>query len=95
LAYRIGTEGARDRILLGRALTMDALVDLPLEGALPVLPLSGGDLIAMGLPAGPLVARTLQRLEREWVGAGFPPPDQTRSTALRLVESALRDAQKS
>ncbi|WP_443970161.1 CCA tRNA nucleotidyltransferase [Sphingobium sp. CR28] len=95
LAYRIGTEGARDRILLGRALTMDALTDLPVEGALPVLPLSGGDLIAMGLPAGPVVARTLQRLEREWTEAGFPPPDQTRSLALRLVEESLREAQKS
>ena len=95
LAYRIGTESARDRILLGRALTMDALGNLPVDGALPVMPLSGGDLIAMGLPAGPLVARTLQRLEREWIEAGFPPPDQTRSVALALVGEALREAQKS
>ena len=38
----------------------------------PRLPVSGGDLIARGLAAGPMVAATLQAIEREWVRAAFP-----------------------
>ena len=38
----------------------------------PRLPISGGDLIGRGLQAGPIVARTLQAIERRWVEQGFP-----------------------
>jgi poly(A) polymerase len=95
LAYRIGTESARDRILLGRALNPEALAALPTDGQVPVLPLSGGDLIAMGLTAGPLVARTLQTLEDMWVESGFPDARETRALAGQLVRGALREAQNS
>jgi poly(A) polymerase len=38
----------------------------------PRLPISGGQLIKRGVAQGPLVARTLQAIERQWVAAGFP-----------------------
>ena len=69
LAYWIGTECAQDRLLLaGRAQDATQLTDWPV----PRLPISGGQLIKRGVPQGPLVAKTLHAIERDWVGAGFP-----------------------
>jgi len=73
LAYRIGLEGAVDRLLLAgteQSLAAD-LADL--DGwKKPQLGLGGGDLIAMGVPAGPDVSRILQAIEAEWAASGFP-----------------------
>lgn len=92
LAYEIGAEEAVDRLLLeGRT-----DLDLPslLEWKRPKLPVSGGDLIAMGLTAGPAVARTMQAIEREWVRTGFPGDKaEARAIARRHVDQALRGAQ--
>jgi poly(A) polymerase len=63
------------------------------DWTVPRLPLSGGDLIAMGLKAGPQVARTLQALERRWVAEGFPDAVRTRALAAQLVAEALRSSQ--
>jgi poly(A) polymerase len=89
LAYRIGTDSAVDRLLLAGE-PVEAL-----DGWQPPrLPLTGGDLIAMGLEAGPQVARTLQEVEREWVEAGFPAGrDAVRAIARRHVDQALRSRQ--
>jgi len=38
----------------------------------PRLPVTGGQLIKRGVPQGPLVAKSLQAIERAWVEAGFP-----------------------
>lgn len=92
LAYRTGIPAALDRILLGRALS---LADTSrLEGwVAPKLPLSGGDLIAMGLTAGPLVAKALQEVERQWIASGFPREAQTRALADQILVSLLRATQ--
>jgi len=92
LAYALGTESAIDRILLGRAFSPARAVAL-MDWDAPKLPLSGGDLIAMGLTAGPQVARTLQALERSWIAAGFPAADETREMARQMVAAALRSSQ--
>ena len=78
LAYRLGREGALDRLLLAGA-------DItPLEGwDIPVFPLKGGDIVAAGIKAGPEVARTLQAVEARWIAEGFP--DRVR------VEAILRE----
>jgi len=69
LAYWIGAESAQDRLLLaGRPGHAAALRDWPV----PRLPVTGGQLIKRGVPQGPLVAKTLQAIERQWVDAGFP-----------------------
>jgi poly(A) polymerase len=92
LAYRLGAEEAVDRILLGDG---DAGAVAALAGwQRPRLRVGGGDLIAMGLEAGPVVARTLQSIEREWAGAGFPPEAAAqRAIARRHVDQALRERQ--
>ena len=72
LAYRLGKECAADRLLLaGRAAEAAAIVGW----TAPRLPISGGGLIELGLPEGPIVARTLKQIEERWIEAGFPTGD--------------------
>ena len=84
LAYAIGTEGAIDRLLLAGEDPAGLRDWQP-----PRLPLSGGELIGMGLTAGPEVARTLQAVERAWVEAGFPNREAARAIARAMVGEAL------
>jgi poly(A) polymerase len=85
LAYRLGSECAADRLLLaGRAADAAAIS----TWKAPRLPISGGALIARGLVAGPIVARTLRRIEADWLEAGFPDGEALD----RIVAEALRDA---
>jgi poly(A) polymerase len=92
LAYRIGADEAADRILLGDG---DARAAAALAGwQRPRLRIGGGDIIAMGLEAGPAVARTLQAIEGEWAEAGFPPEGAAqRAIARRHVDQTLRERQ--
>ena len=88
LAYEIGSAEAIDRFLLqGRTEPFVAA----LEGwRRPTLPIGGGDLIAMGLPQGPMVARTLKQVEQAWARAGFPGEEDARALAQAAVDQALR-----
>ncbi|HET9428451.1 MAG TPA: CCA tRNA nucleotidyltransferase [Allosphingosinicella sp.] len=92
LAYRIGSEQAVDRFLLHAD-------DRPPLAALqtwkhPRLPVGGGDLIAMGLPAGPAVAKALQAVEEDWVRSGFSENrEEVLVMARRQVDEALRSSQ--
>ncbi len=67
LAYRVGLDSARDRLLLAGA---DAR--FPIDWAPPRLPLSGGAIVARGVGKGPDVARTLRAIEDRWIAEGFP-----------------------
>ena len=85
LAYRVGPDCAADRLLLaGRADAAAAIV----SWKPPRLPVRGGALIARGLPEGPLVARTLRRIEDEWVEAGFPSGDVLDGIVSRALAAA-------
>ena len=80
LAYYVGTDNARDRLLLG------GFGDAPLAGWQPPrLPLTGGDLITRGLAPGPDVAATLKAIEAKWVAQGFP----SGAALERIVSEAL------
>ncbi len=86
LAYEIGTESAVDRLLLhGDA---DAARNIAVWPR-PRFPLSGGDLIAMGLTPGPIVATTLRAVERRWVEAGFPGATALAEMASEAVKAAI------
>ncbi len=67
LAYRLGIESARDRLLLNG--NDAAMLD---NWHRPKFPISGGTLIKRGLESGPIVAQTLAQIESAWVDAGFP-----------------------
>jgi len=89
LAYEIGADAAVDRLLLqGRADTDLAALQ---TWKRPRLPVGGGELIAMGLEPGPVVAATMQKIEHEWTRAGFPSDKaEVRALARRHVAQALR-----
>ncbi|HST36736.1 MAG TPA: CCA tRNA nucleotidyltransferase, partial [Allosphingosinicella sp.] len=89
LAYWIGAPEAVDRILLHGApeSALEALADWQR----PHLPVGGGQLVARGLPEGPIVAATLQAIEREWVESGFPKDIE--AAVARHVAQALRSSQ--
>jgi poly(A) polymerase len=92
LAFRIGGESAIDRLLLAGEAGPEVAALAAWQP--PRLPLSGGDLIAMGLVAGPIVARTLQQVEREWEEAGFPADKEAvRAIARAAIDHALRENQ--
>ena len=67
LAYREGLVAARDRLLLSGA-SLEQISDWEP----PKLPMSGGDIVAKGVAAGPEIARILQTVEARWIAEGFP-----------------------
>jgi len=81
LAYRLGTELAIDRLLLSGG-DAAAIRDWPR----PRLPMSGGQLVAKGLKAGPDVAKTLRAIEDRWIAEQFP--DAARVAAITDEEVA-------
>lgn len=83
LAYRLGTEGAVDRLLLASRPGDAAQIA---NWAPPRLPIGGRDLMARGIVEGPEIARTLKRIEDAWERAGFPRGDDFE----RIVDEALR-----
>jgi len=82
LAYWAGRDCAIDRLLLaGKAVDARHIADWHA----PRLPISGGDLIKRGLEPGPLVAKTLQAIEREWAATGFPAGPQLEAIISKAV----------
>lgn len=72
-AYRTSIDTARDAALLFA--DDSALPELlaQLKGwQPPVFPLTGGDLIEQGLKPGPVVAKSLAKIEAAWIAHGFP-----------------------
>jgi poly(A) polymerase len=95
LAYAIGVDAARDRLLLRAddAAVADALAAL--EAWQPVrLPLTGGTLIEMGLPPGPIVAATLKAVERAWIAEDFPDAARAEALARAAVDQWVLRARK-
>lgn len=81
LAYRLGHDQAIDRLLLAGEDPAPVL-----DWDIPQLPLKGGEIVALGVAAGPEVARILQAVENRWVAEGFP--DRSRVEALLAEEIA-------
>jgi poly(A) polymerase len=84
-AYFAGLECAIDRLLLsGEAERAKAIR----QWVSPRLPIGGGALIERGLKPGPVVAKTLQSIERRWVEAGFPAGEDFERLVAEEVTSA-------
>lgn len=91
LAYRLGPDGAADRLAL----------HLPSDEALAALatiadwtpqrlPLTGGELVTRGLRKGPDVARTLRAIEDQWIAEDFPDTDRLAAITDAALDQALR-----
>jgi poly(A) polymerase len=90
LAYRFGVEVATDLLLRGDR-DASALDLARLDGwERPRLPIGGGELIARGLSPGPIVAATLQAIERRWIAEDFPGTERVDAITTDAVDQALR-----
>jgi poly(A) polymerase len=93
LAYRFGSDIATDIILRGDLPDdrLAAAVASLAEWQRPRMPIGGGDLIARGLRPGPVVAATLQAIERRWIAEDFPGRDRLDAIVDQELALALRD----
>ena len=91
LAYRFGSDIARDLFLLhGDADWKESIEQL--DGwPIPTFPIKGGDLVARGLTAGPAVAKTLQAIEQQWIDEGFPDVIRAAEIADQRVAAMLSE----
>ena len=92
LAFRIGVEGAIDRMLLDPSAPLDGLKTLA-DWTPPRLPLGGGALIARGLQPGPDVAKALAEVQDIWVAEGFPDEARLAEIADQIVSKFHRARQ--
>lgn len=93
LAYRAGPESAADLLLLAAVAPDDVAAPLAAlrDWEEPRLPISGRDLIALGVPMGPEVSRLMLKVETDWIDAGFPSDrDAVLDLARQAVASATR-----
>jgi poly(A) polymerase len=71
-AYRTDVDAARDvAILFANDETFPDMLARLKDWQPPVFPLTGGALIEQGLKPGPVVARTLAKIEAAWIAQGF------------------------
>jgi poly(A) polymerase len=94
--YRIGNQAFRDRVMLAwadaggekaqawRALTAHAQMWTP-----PKLPLTGDEVMAAGVPAGPKVGVVMREVEDWWVDADFPDDKLSVIERLKAVAQGM------
>lgn len=78
--YRLGPEQMRKHAILNWArafipaqdATGRTLISIPDHWTAPRFPLSGADVMAAGVPAGPELGQILRDIEEWWISAGFP-----------------------
>jgi poly(A) polymerase len=78
MLYMIGAQAWEDQAMLGRAQAVDdagwqSLIALPGDWPVPVFPLTGKDLLAVGFLPGPDMGRVLQDVEDWWLASDFVP----------------------
>ncbi|MFA7440790.1 MAG: CCA tRNA nucleotidyltransferase [Sphingomonadaceae bacterium] len=81
LAYRIGAPAAFDRMLISGDSRAGQWRGPFANWQRPRMPLTGKDIIAMGVPPGPEVSKLLAEIENCWLAAGLPA-DRERTAAL-------------
>jgi poly(A) polymerase len=78
--YRLGTDGFRDRVLLAwsgvdhpsATPQWRALLAIARSWPRPRLPLTGEEVMAAGVPRGPLVGAVMRQVEEWWIDHDFP-----------------------
>ncbi|GAA0488535.1 CCA tRNA nucleotidyltransferase [Parasphingorhabdus litoris] len=89
IAYHHGVDAAQDIMLLFAADDElgTSLAKLK-DWSKPVFPITGGDLIEMGLMPGPIVAKSLKAIETAWIAEHFPDEDRVRALAHDIIKSS-------
>jgi poly(A) polymerase len=92
LLHVFGREGACDAVRLAAArgrISDDDAAALRREIVVrdvPVLPIAGRDLLALGVPAGPVVGRLLALAEARWIAQGF---GEDRESLLKFCKTQI------
>ncbi len=90
LGYRYGVAMATDMFLLhGGETAWRQGIDALRNWSPPVFPIKGGEIVARGLTAGPLVAKTLKAAEQQWIAEGFPDAARANVIADQCVAETL------
>ncbi len=94
--YRIGNQAFRDRVMLAwagaggeKAQQWRALVAHGQMWTPPKLPLSGDEVMAAGVPAGPKVGVVMREVEDWWIDADFPDDKLSVIERLKAVAQGL------
>lgn len=94
--YRIGNAAFRDRVMLSwasagaaKAQAWRALIAHAQMWKPPKLPLSGEEVMAAGVPAGPKVGEVMREVEAWWIDADFPDDKLSVIERLKAVAQGL------
>ena len=94
--YRIGNQAFRDRVMLAwaasgleKAQAWRALVAHAQMWTPPKLPLSGEEVMAAGVPAGPKVGLVMREVEEWWIDADFPDDKLSIIERLKAVAQGM------
>ena len=92
-AFHRGLETASDAAMLYASDAEIADTLSQLEGwQIPSFSVKGGELIKLGLNAGPIVAKTLHDIKTAWIEEDFPGRERLDAITRQLVEAALLDS---
>ncbi len=95
IAYQENVQTALDVVMLFAGdESISECVALLKNWVPPMLGIKGGDLIARGLTAGPIVAKTLRAVEALWISEGFPDDVRLNAIADQAVSDALSASKK-
>ncbi|MDT3683964.1 MAG: CCA tRNA nucleotidyltransferase [Pseudorhodoplanes sp.] len=94
LLYRLQTERFIDRILLAWSRSPESLSDahwqemagLPRRWTPPDFPIASAQVMARGVPKGPLLGRVLRSAEQTWIAADFPADQESID---RILDNAI------
>jgi len=94
--YAIGNEAFRDRVMLAwaaaggdKAQAWRALVAHAQMWTPPKLPLTGDEVMAAGVPAGPKVGTVMREVEAWWIDADFPDDKLSVIERLKAVAQGM------
>lgn len=95
IAYRKGIGCATDAAALyANSIDFELCLARLFNWDVPTLGIKGSDVIAMGIPAGPMVAKTLQAIEQAWISDDFPSIDNFLSKSHQIAGALLSATKK-
>ncbi|MET0183076.1 MAG: CCA tRNA nucleotidyltransferase [Caulobacterales bacterium] len=95
--YKLGRQAFEDRVLIAwaddpkdkTAPQWRALLALAESWTPPAFPLTGDQVMAAGVPMGPLIGKVLKEVETWWIDADFPDDPLALAERLKAVAQAL------